>query len=91
LNEIKFYPLIFILCNTTSFIQHILEFREIEGNQYFFLIDQFTKGLQGGLVCCIFFWKRLDFEWFKIKDILNGEENFSELSKKDLNQIERNQ
>lgn len=91
LSEIKFYPFIFVLCNTTSFIQHILAFRQIEANQVFFLLDQFTKGLQGALVCSIFFWKRLDFKWLKFDEIINGEENFSELSKKDLDQIERNQ
>ena len=91
LNEIKFYPLIFLLCNSTSFIQHILDFRDIEENISFFLVDQFTKGVQGALVCFVFFWKRLSFKRLSFNQILTGELSFSELTKRDLAQIERNQ
>ena len=89
LDEIKFYPLVFLLCNSTSVIQNTLQFQNIGIHPVFFVIDQFFKGIQGSLICIIFFWKKLHVKWLGFSDIISGEQFFSTLTAKDLEHVER--
>lgn len=90
LYEIMLYPLIFLVCNSTSIIQTILVFKQVHIWQYFYIIDQFFEGIQGSLICLVFFWMKLNVRWLGISQILTGVPVFSSPTSNVLKQIERN-
>lgn len=89
LSEIKYYPLIFIFCNIASFIEIIMKYQGREVNESLFVIDQLAKGLEGGLICLVFFWKRLKFKIVGLDEISRGKAVLSKMTDDDLKEIER--
>ena len=89
LSEIKYYPLIFIFCNLCSFIEIIMKFQGREIYSSLFVIDQMAKGLEGGLICLVFFWKRLRFKIVGLDEMVSGKSVLSKITDDDLQEIER--
>lgn len=87
--EIKYYPIVFLLCNSTSIILANLSFYEVQVPEIFFIIDQFFKGIQGSLIAFVFFWIRLGVTWTSLSQILLGNLQITFPSKNDLNEMER--
>ena len=89
LSEIKFYPLIFILCNATSFMEIIMKFQQKNISETVFVLDQLSKGLQGALICLVFFWKRMKFRIIGLDEIISGKSMVSKPTEEDFREIER--
>ena len=87
--EIKYYPVVFLLCNSTSVLLDTLLFCEINVPEYLFLIDQFFKGIQGLLIAFVFFYKKLNFSWNFFSKIFSDGLHISSPCKNTLSQIEK--
>jgi len=81
------YPFIFFICNLASLVKEF--YRLVEDNDNIFAMtmvtDEFLKGIQGAVICIVFFWKNrtVNFNSFFKKTREFSEPSASDLQKFD--------
>lgn len=82
--ELRFYPLIIIICFSGKIIKHILKFYNLRLSTFLIILDNRGLSCLGIFISFIYFWK---FKEFNIKKMFTPRKTFAEPTDKELNEF----
>lgn len=82
--ELKFYPIIIIICFSGKIIKHILKFYDLKLSTFLIILDNRGLSCLGIFISFIYFWK---FKELNIKKMFVPRKTFTEPTQKELNEF----